>query len=248
MTDTNKTPNCNMREALMSYLYDEATPEETRLVESHIKECASCSRELNEFRQLRARLQQWELTDLPVVRVNLPDPAKSFLSVFKELFALTPVWAKACGALAAAMLVLAILGTDVSIGQNGFALRMGFLGIGNRSTAGQTSPNGQPGVVQAALTKDQVAGMINQAILDNEKQQKQALETQITAIEAQLQHAHSADFARLSASVQQQRERIKGLEQDIDRREGLDLTDILFSSNSGGDSSAGESGGAQGGR
>jgi putative zinc finger protein len=232
MSDTNKTPNCNMREPLVSYLYDEASPEEARLVESHVKQCTACSQELQDFRKLRGMLQQWELDDMPVVRVSPPPRKASFVAALKELLTLTPAWAKACGGLAAAMLLLAVMGTEVSIGQDGFKLKMGFLGIGKPAAVGVpvAQTGGTRTVAQTGLPKEQVEAMINQAVLQSEKQQKQVLEAQLTGLESQLRQTHSAQFAKLSASIQQQRDQIQGLEQDIDRREGLDLTDILLNS------------------
>jgi anti-sigma factor RsiW len=48
-TMNNKTtPGCNMHEALMAYLYDEAAPEEAARVRAHIVDCASCSDELQD--------------------------------------------------------------------------------------------------------------------------------------------------------------------------------------------------------
>ncbi|MGH9821816.1 MAG: anti-sigma factor family protein [Blastocatellia bacterium] len=246
MTDNNKTPNCNMREPLVAFLYDEASPEEARLVESHLKQCAACSQELQQFRKLRGMLQQWELDEMPVVRVSPPPRKSSFAGALKDLLTLTPVWAKACGGLAAAMLLLAVMGTDISVGQGGFKLKMSFLGMGKSPDVLPVAQTGQPQVISTGLTKEQVETMINQAVLQSEKQQKQVLEAQLTGLESQLRQAHSAEFARLSASVQQQRDQIQGLEQDIDRREGLDFTDILFSSTR--DTGRGVSSGTEGGR
>ncbi|HYL99941.1 MAG TPA: hypothetical protein VEZ90_13385, partial [Blastocatellia bacterium] len=165
----------------------------------------------------------------------------------RELLSLTPVWVKACGGLAAAMLLLAVLGTDMTLGQGKFELKMHFLGIGKPAVESPVQRTGQrEAVMQTGLTREQVEAMINQAVLQSEKQQKQLLEAQLTGLEAQLRQAHTAEFARLSASVQQQRDRIQGLEQDIDRREGLDFADILFSSTSR--ERRGADSGAEGGR
>jgi anti-sigma factor RsiW len=99
MSDTIK--NCNMREALVSYLYSEATPEEVRRVEAHLTECGACTQELAAFKNVRGMLQQWQIDEMPVVRV-VTDPRRSALSLLKELFAATPIWAKAVGAVATA--------------------------------------------------------------------------------------------------------------------------------------------------
>ena len=39
----------------------------------------------------------------------------------------------------------------------------------------------------------------------------------------------SADLVKLTQRIQDHQARLKTIERDIDRREGLDLTDILFS-------------------
>jgi hypothetical protein len=39
----------------------------------------------------------------------------------------------------------------------------------------------------------------------------------------------SADLSKLTQRIQDHQARLKTIERDIDRREGLDLTDILFS-------------------
>src|SRR5882724_10864435 len=99
MSNKQNTPNCDMHEALVSYLYNEATAEETRSVEAHLIECTACKQELHSFERVRGMLQQWQLDDLPVVRVVAERSShRSMLGVLKELFSLTPVWVKALGA------------------------------------------------------------------------------------------------------------------------------------------------------
>ena len=71
--------------------------------------------------------------------------------------------------------------------------------------------------------------MVNDMILASERQQKDDLTVRLVALESQLQNAHQADLVRLAASIEEQRTRIKTIERDIDRREGLNLADILFS-------------------
>src|SRR6266850_3004709 len=129
MNDKQKTPNCDMHEALVSYLYNEATSEESGRFEAHLTECAACKQELHSFERVRSMLQQWQLDDLPVVRVvaERSSSERSMLGVLRELFSLTPVWAKALGAVAMAMLVLAVIGTDVSIGRNGVSFHADLL-------------------------------------------------------------------------------------------------------------------------
>jgi hypothetical protein len=222
MSYTDKTPNCNMHESLVSYLYDEASEEERGRVEAHLSECHSCREELEAFNRVRGMLQQWQIDDLPVVRVETTT-RRSFFEVLRELFTLMPVWAKACGAVAAVMLVLAVLGTEVSIGKQGFSLSADITRSNKRAAT------------DAEQIRAELRVMVNDMILASERQQKDELTSKLVALESQLQNAHQSDLVRLSASIEEQRARIRNVERDIDRREGLNLADILFSELNSGD-------------
>jgi hypothetical protein len=232
MNRTPKTPNCNMHEALVAYLYDEAAPDEHRRVEAHFAECSTCEQELRAFERVRGMLQQWQLDDLPVLRVvTEPSSVKgSVIAAVKELFWVTPGWAKALGAVAMAMLVLAVMGTDVSIGRDGFSFHASLLGAprtaavntGEKPAASSNGPN-------IEQVRTEVRGLVNQLIAESERQQKDEVKGLLVSLESQLQTMHTADLAKLASRIQEHQTRLKTIERDIDRREGLDLTDILFS-------------------
>ncbi|HWX41406.1 MAG TPA: zf-HC2 domain-containing protein [Blastocatellia bacterium] len=232
MTDTNRTSNCNMHEALVSYLYDEATPEETRRVESHLKQCSACGEELAAFERVRHMLQHWQLDDMPIVRITPPAERRSALALLKELFTIAPVWVKAMGVLTAAMLILAIIGADISIGRDGFRMQAHLPGRDknrpeDRTIARNDSEQPKPA---NGMNESQIKEMVSRMILESERKRGEELEQQLVRLESGLKNSHSADVAKLTARVQEQHERINTLEHDIDRREGLgDLTDILFS-------------------
>lgn len=229
MNSTPETPKCNMHEALVAYLYDEAAPDESRRIKAHLTECSSCQDELQAFERVRAMLQQWQLDDLPVVRV-VTETKRSLLAAFKELLALTPVWAKAAGVVAMAMLVLAVLGTDLSIGREGFSFHANLL---RRNAPASVNP----GVKDSAplnganieQVRTEVRTLVNQLIAESERHQSEEIKAQLVSLESQLQTMHSADLAKLASRIQEHQARLKTIERDIDRREGLDLTDILFS-------------------
>jgi hypothetical protein len=234
MSNKPETPNCNMHEALVSYLYDEATAEEIGVVKAHLTQCAACKQELQSFERVRGMLQQWQLDDLPVVRVvaERSSGARSVLGLVKELFSLTPLWAKGLAAVAMAMLVFAILGSDVSIGRDGFSFHADLL---RRDRSGQqVSPaiagtDGSPNNPNLELVRAEVKSIVNHLIAESERQQRDEVKAQLVSFEAQLQNLHSADLAKIATRIQEHQARLKTLERDIDRREGLDLTDILFS-------------------
>jgi len=218
-----------MHEALVAYLYDEAAPDENRRVKAHLTECSSCQNELLAFEGVRAMLQQWQLDDLPVVRV-VTETKRSLLATFKELLTLTPVWAKAAGVVAMAVVVLAVLGTDVSIGREGFSFHANLLRRAepasvNTGDKGSASLN----VSNVEQVRTEVRTLVNQLIAESERHQSEEIKAQLVSLESQLQTMHTADLARLASRIQEHQARLKTIERDIDRREGLDLTDILFS-------------------
>ena len=229
MSDKQETPNCNMREALVSYLYNEATPEEGGRVEAHLADCAVCKQELHAFEKVRGMLQQWQLDDLPVVRLAA---RRSTLTVLKELLSITPFWAKAIGAVAMAVLALAVIGTDVRIGAGGFSFHADLLRRDRAERTERLVDGRSPSSTNAPTIEQvraDVKSLVNQLIGESERQQKDEIKAQLVSLESQLQNMHSADLAKLATRIQEQQARLKTIERDIDRREGLDLTDILFS-------------------
>jgi hypothetical protein len=171
-------------------------------------------------------LQQWQIDEMPVVRV-VSEPRKSALAVLRELLGLTPVWAKALGTMAAAMLVLAVMGTEVSIGRGGVSARVDLL---------QRGSNVAPPVVVSTVDESMSAGNIEQLralvssmVVDKDRRQREELNAQLVGLETQVLKMRSSDLMKLAQRIQEHQARLKTIEQDIDRREGLDLTDILFS-------------------
>jgi hypothetical protein len=248
MRDTNKTQDCGMREALVSYLYSEATAEESRAMESHIAGCGACRAEIEGFERVRGMLQQWQLDDMPVVRV-VTEPRRSALAVLKELFSVMPLWAKAAGAVAMAVFVLAVMGTEISVGRDGFSLRADLLRRNNSPQAAATTGQQEAGEAADARIEQvraEVRSLVNTMILESEREQRDQLRAQLVSFESQLQSLRSAELAKLTARIQEHQSKIRTLERDIDRREGSDLTDILFSDflgNPGGRKAASDGGG-----
>jgi hypothetical protein len=223
--------NCNMREGLVSFLYDEMTPEEKLRVQTHLTECAACKQELEAFERVRGMLQQWQLDDMPVVRLatGQRSGSRSFLAALKELLSVTPVWARALGAVATAMLVLAVMGTEVSVGSGGVSFHADLLRRDRQvSSAGDTqhSTTEPTGIQQI---RAEMKSLVNQLVAEREGRQRDDMSAELASLQSQLQNAHSADLAKVLSRIQEQQARLKTIEQDIDRREGLDLTDILFS-------------------
>jgi hypothetical protein len=224
MSDKNK--NCDMREALVSYLYNEAPIEEARRVEAHLTECYACKQEFEAFENVRGLLQQWQIDEMPVVRV-VTEPRGSALSLLRELFTLTPIWAKALAGAAIVLVVFAVMGTEVSIGRGGFSARVDLLHRRLQPAEIVRPSDSRP--VENGANLEQVRTLVNSMILESQRQQREDIKTQLVGLESQLSTVRSAELVRLAQRIQDHQARLKTIERDIDRREGLDLTDILFS-------------------
>lgn len=240
MTQHNHTPSCQLHELLVTYLYGETTPEDGLRFESHLLECASCRQELSAFEGVRESLQQWQFDEAPNVRlVTAAAPRKSVLALLKELVSIMPLWAKGFGAVAAVMLVLAMLGTDIRIGKDGFSYRADLLRRGEATIAPATEGSAATGnageIAQVKLNEKQLEQIraslmteISARIAANEEAQKEELKAQLVNFQTQLKDMRSADLVKIAAQIQQHRVKLQAIERDIDRREGLGLTDILL--------------------
>ncbi|MEW6128105.1 MAG: zf-HC2 domain-containing protein [Acidobacteriota bacterium] len=238
MTQEKNTTPCNMRELLVTYLYGESTPEENLRFESHVLECAACKQELSAFESVRQSLQLWQITEAPSVRASVSEsiqPKRSFLSVLKELLLVMPLWAKGLGAVATALLIFAVLGINISIGQNGFSFTADILRKNQAIAAnGNTNIPGNPpstlAKVDAAQIEELRAGLLAQVKAEIEKSDaanQDALKMQLVSLQTQLKDMRALDVLKIATQVQAHQARIRAIERDIDRREGFGLNDIF---------------------
>ncbi len=235
MTQEKNTPNCKMHDLLVTYLYGETTPEESIRFEAHVVDCASCKQELSAFESVRESLQLWQLEEAPSMRIAVAEsvqPKRSFLVVLKELFMVMPLWAKTMGALATAMLILAVMGTQVSVGKEGFSYRADIWR--SNQTASPThnpTPSSEVALNSTAVEqlRTNLLAEVKQEIAASELIQKEELKAQLVNFQSQLKEMRASDVVRIAARVQEHNSKLRAIERDLDRREGFGLSDILFS-------------------
>ena len=113
MKESTGTNLCERAEDLVTYLYGEATAEETLQFERHIERCSSCRTELVAFGDVRSSVVEWRQQALrsfasqeskaAAVRGFEPVEAsrrgRSALAALRQFFRLSPMWLRAATAL-----------------------------------------------------------------------------------------------------------------------------------------------------
>jgi hypothetical protein len=107
-------PSCSFSDELLSYLYEEISPAQSRSFESHLESCETCRSEFSEFTSVRDAVGLWRdniLAMAPALRVTdaVPGPSvpmesaskRSAVAAFREFFSLSPLWLRGATAFAA---------------------------------------------------------------------------------------------------------------------------------------------------
>ena len=212
---------CGQGELLVTVLYGEANPEERERFEAHRRECAACDEEFAAFTRVRAELGGWELDAIPHIRVEV---RPSLVQRLRQAFALLPMAARVAAAGACALLVLAVLNTEVSVGPGQFTFRTHLL------------PQSEPGTVAAPgapqLTEDEVRRIVAERVDASVRAELVAyrddMEAQLAELRTQLASAKSSDdVKRLTVQVSAQHKRIEQLQRDLDRTAGYGGSDLF---------------------
>ena len=104
---------CERSDDLISFLYQELDEREGRAFEQHLKDCASCSRELSSFSEIRNGVAAWREQSLGIIN-HRPSLAFNFvekpsaLAAIRQFFALSPFWLKGAVAFASVLLFAAV--------------------------------------------------------------------------------------------------------------------------------------------
>lgn len=136
---------CERAEDFVTYLYGEATPEESGVFRQHLEACAVCREELAALGGVHEAVGVWRAEALgsipsldirealapPVSTPRTPERRRSASAALREFFSLAPPWLRA-GALAATLVLCALSAltlarAEVSWGAGGLALRTGVV-------------------------------------------------------------------------------------------------------------------------
>jgi len=163
-----------------------------------MRECLTCARELREFSSLRETMQTWEMDTLPHIVI---EPKRTFVMVIRELFTVTPTWAKAMAGVAALLVFAALLNVEVSVGN----VRIGAHLFGKSSAT-------EPARTAQAISREDLDKIIQQRVSESEQRNKQEMLMKLASLKEDLSRNHSEEIKEISANLkrvqQQQIQRI----------------------------------------
>ena len=223
---------CGREELLMSVLYDEATPAERAEFEAHAGACASCGDELAAFQRLRGELRDWEVDQLPGIRIEM---RPGFFERLRQVFGALPPWGRLAAAGACALVVLAAINTRVSVGPGGVSFEASLLPPAAAGPVLAGPGPADPGIptreraVSDEHVRKLVADRLDEVLRTRLDEQRVALSTELDQIQRQLSTAQTAELRQMAARLAAQRKKIDDLQRDLDRQVGYGGTDLLFS-------------------
>lgn len=221
---------CGKGDLLVTVLYGEATRAERADFDAHASSCATCADELAAFGGVREALQGWDVERVPAIRVEV---RPGFWERFRQALAILPSSAKWVAAGAAAMLLLAVANTNVSVGPNGVAFQTSLMPRGATTAAPPTAaPSLATGGTAIALTQEQLDRLIAErtdaTVRVQLAQYRDDLDRDLKELQLQLVSAQSSgDVQRLSRQVAAQRRKIDELQRDIDQSAGYGGSDLF---------------------
>lgn len=191
---TQALANCERKDDLVSFLYDELSAPEQAQFERHMNDCDSCRDEWRAFGRVRDELRTWQVGFAPRTEVVLP---RRKTDVLRELTGLFPVWVRgaALAGAAAALVLMALAATDARIN-----FKSGELAFGQK-------PAVNPSVTTTrAISNTEIEMMVQNAVA----KERARLQADYQAQAASLKQELTADYqARLAAAAVAQEARFK---------------------------------------
>lgn len=223
---------CERGDLLVTVLYGEATKAERAEFEAHKSACAVCAEEFVAFGDVRESLQGWEVERMPEIRVEI---RPSLWERVRQAFVILPPAARWVAVGACAMLMLAVVNTDLSVGPNGVSFRTGLVPrtvVEPQVAGGPTAVTSTDAGRQLTVSPEELDRLIAERTDAVVKMQlasyREELDVELKSLQVQLVSAQSVgDVQKLSKQVAAQRRKIDELQKDIDRTAGYGGSDLF---------------------
>lgn len=214
-----QAPPCEFKEQLVAYLYGELAPAQTRSFEEHMRVCASCRQDVEDFRSVRQALSLWEVNEVPRVIVQVK---ASFWQTLVQVFRVAPAWGKLLAGAMATLVILAIFNVQIELSRTtGFRFRASLLPV----RTGTALENRQ------GLDQQQIAAILDEKIRQMQQQQQERLLSSLEEAVRQIQTEQTTTLVDLiEKSNYQQRQQLAGMLRELEtpRSGALTFSDIFF--------------------
>jgi Putative zinc-finger len=177
-----RSSDCQRKEDLVSYLYQEAGAAERASFERHLDLCDSCRAELSAFTRVREQLSAWQVGLSPRTEISL---TRSKMDQLRKLIELFPAWARGAALASAALLLFAIP-----------LAATGIVPIGGS--------NGR-----SSMTPEQIETLIKNSISKERAQMREEYRAQMAVFKQQLEAQHEAQIQEIRAAQQAKLEALK---------------------------------------
>ena len=120
------TFQCDDKDTLISFVYDEIDPDARRQVAAHLRTCAACATEIEGLRLVRRELAEWQPPVLPLDFQIVQKPATVVRSARWSLGSV-PAWAQVAAAVLVVAAGAAIANLQVHYGNDGLRISTGWI-------------------------------------------------------------------------------------------------------------------------
>jgi hypothetical protein len=122
----NRHESCHDKVLLASYLYNECSDAERRVMEEHLVECAACASEVEELRSVRSSLSQWKVPDRELgFRIVSRQDERPMPVVSRRMWT-PPWWLQTAAAVLLFATAAGLAQIEVRYGSDGLVVRTGW--------------------------------------------------------------------------------------------------------------------------
>ena len=133
---------CDDKEALVAYLYDEVDPQLRREISAHLRACSACADEVEALRDVRRDLASWQPPEAELNFAVVRKPA-TVLRPFHQPSRTMPRWLQAAAAVLLVAGGLAVANVQVRYDDSGVTVSTGWM-TRNEGTAPQATAAATP--------------------------------------------------------------------------------------------------------
>jgi hypothetical protein len=210
---------CDDKHRLVSYLYGEASPEESAAVQSHLAACAACAAEFSGLQDVRGHLAAWPAPEVDlgfaITRANALPARPAAIDAPRRVWAI-PAWAQAVAAVLVLSVGAAIANLEVRYGADGITVRTGWNGIEPQAAAAPATA--APASTLASARTAPADDAWKAALAESEKRLRAELASARSAVAPQ-----PAGLARTGADGETVLRQVRALLEESERRQQREL-------------------------